>query len=763
MRSRWAAPTLPAIQGSAGVGAGVVLAEVLISSKKYACETCIKGHRSSACKHTDRPLFEIKKKGRPVTQCEHCRELRKTKQVHVKCICELKEQPSSTPTPTGAKPKKKSTPVLPPHAAFPHGVPAECTTPSPSDSEQGGSAPSASGCSCKAGIGDCHCCTPRKRPGQRRSLPPPTSNNISTSSATILPSNSPSPTLPPHCNPPPLNPRTSPPLGTAPSSQTRAPSPGSSSQARVQSHHILARIAELRPVLPRLSPRDAALQAQAGGQHDLFHGNGHGHHVPGAPHLHTEHFSPYGRAYDLALQGHEGTSAGGFYQQDGRSVESLLSGTSLRSVSSLSGRSTHPDGTKGAATHFPSLGQKGTKSPKEGQSSKGHSQRSASFDGQPGTFGGYFGVAAPTRLQEVEWRLPPSLSRSSGNTDAPTYPRSEPSFPLSEELRPEAAYPRSDGVYPRITEAPRARSEDGFPVDLGMRMRMCGCGDGCACPGCSLHAGTSTRPSSSSNNANSASPTTSSDGQQHCTDAACGGACLDCTILGLQDFSAVVGFSGAQADLPSKQEGEMTLEGFPTRARGELRLEGYDVDADVERYGKDFDVELDMEGYDAGLAYGENTSTYEQIDEWIREVEALPPPSGPGQAPFEFGEGDPVFEFEANPGAKGAGAGGADGAGAVPEWGAVQMFDLNLDATTTTAASRRSHGGLAGGSPDPNAHPHGAGRSSSTTSSEVAGAVFGVAGGHAPAREARGHPGTAAAMELDHLLPPYMAEQAPFF
>ncbi|KAF9483323.1 transcription factor, partial [Pholiota conissans] len=53
-------------------------------------ETCIKGHRSSACKHTDRPLFEIKKKGRPVTQCEHCRELRKTKQVHVKCICEPK-------------------------------------------------------------------------------------------------------------------------------------------------------------------------------------------------------------------------------------------------------------------------------------------------------------------------------------------------------------------------------------------------------------------------------------------------------------------------------------------------------------------------------------------------------------------------------------------------------------------------------------------------------------------------------------------------
>ena len=54
-------------------------------------ETCIKGHRSSSCRHTDRPLFEIKKKGRPVTQCEHCRELRKTKQVHVKCMCGAKE------------------------------------------------------------------------------------------------------------------------------------------------------------------------------------------------------------------------------------------------------------------------------------------------------------------------------------------------------------------------------------------------------------------------------------------------------------------------------------------------------------------------------------------------------------------------------------------------------------------------------------------------------------------------------------------------
>ncbi|KAI8967425.1 hypothetical protein BDF20DRAFT_829649, partial [Mycotypha africana] len=45
------------------------------------------GHRSSKCKHTDRPIYEIRKKGRPVTQCTYCRELRKTRQIHIKCPC----------------------------------------------------------------------------------------------------------------------------------------------------------------------------------------------------------------------------------------------------------------------------------------------------------------------------------------------------------------------------------------------------------------------------------------------------------------------------------------------------------------------------------------------------------------------------------------------------------------------------------------------------------------------------------------------------
>jgi hypothetical protein len=50
-------------------------------------ESCIKGHRSSSCKHANRPLFEIKKKGRPISQCEKCRELRQSKRVHSKCLC----------------------------------------------------------------------------------------------------------------------------------------------------------------------------------------------------------------------------------------------------------------------------------------------------------------------------------------------------------------------------------------------------------------------------------------------------------------------------------------------------------------------------------------------------------------------------------------------------------------------------------------------------------------------------------------------------
>lgn len=60
---------------------------MIVSGAKHACATCIRGHRSSSCTHADRPLFEIRKKGRPVSQCPHCRDLRKIKSCHTKCEC----------------------------------------------------------------------------------------------------------------------------------------------------------------------------------------------------------------------------------------------------------------------------------------------------------------------------------------------------------------------------------------------------------------------------------------------------------------------------------------------------------------------------------------------------------------------------------------------------------------------------------------------------------------------------------------------------
>ncbi|MBW0475881.1 hypothetical protein O181_015596 [Austropuccinia psidii MF-1] len=60
---------------------------VIIDGKKFACGACIKGHRSTSCNHTNRTLVEIGKKGRPPTQCNHCRELRKINKVHTKCVC----------------------------------------------------------------------------------------------------------------------------------------------------------------------------------------------------------------------------------------------------------------------------------------------------------------------------------------------------------------------------------------------------------------------------------------------------------------------------------------------------------------------------------------------------------------------------------------------------------------------------------------------------------------------------------------------------
>ncbi|KAL0256668.1 transcriptional activator haa1 [Diplodia seriata] len=63
----------------------------IVNGEKYACESCIKGHRVSGCTHSDRPLKHINPKGRPVKQCEHCQKARKTKSHHARCDCGTKK------------------------------------------------------------------------------------------------------------------------------------------------------------------------------------------------------------------------------------------------------------------------------------------------------------------------------------------------------------------------------------------------------------------------------------------------------------------------------------------------------------------------------------------------------------------------------------------------------------------------------------------------------------------------------------------------
>ncbi|KAI1101266.1 hypothetical protein F4804DRAFT_347785 [Jackrogersella minutella] len=60
---------------------------MLIDGEKYACEACVRGHRVSNCQHADRQLQHINKKGRPVSQCQHCRAMRKSRSSHIKCDC----------------------------------------------------------------------------------------------------------------------------------------------------------------------------------------------------------------------------------------------------------------------------------------------------------------------------------------------------------------------------------------------------------------------------------------------------------------------------------------------------------------------------------------------------------------------------------------------------------------------------------------------------------------------------------------------------
>jgi len=128
-----------------------------VNDQKFACESCIKGHRSSSCQHTDRPLFEIKKKGRPVSQCERCRELRKTKRMHNKCTCacgsSAESQQPQVATPSSSK-SRRFKPIAP---ALPNGLKSLLPELTESTPMAGPSSNDSSSSSCGCGAPGCLC------------------------------------------------------------------------------------------------------------------------------------------------------------------------------------------------------------------------------------------------------------------------------------------------------------------------------------------------------------------------------------------------------------------------------------------------------------------------------------------------------------------------------------------------------------------------------------------------------------------------------
>lgn len=84
---------------------------IFIKDEAFACEKCIRGHRTATCKHDTRPLKKVEK-GRPKTQCESCRLERKHNKRHLKCFHMN----------TAAKDKVKPTSFISDNNVLPHTI-----------------------------------------------------------------------------------------------------------------------------------------------------------------------------------------------------------------------------------------------------------------------------------------------------------------------------------------------------------------------------------------------------------------------------------------------------------------------------------------------------------------------------------------------------------------------------------------------------------------------------------------------------------------
>lgn len=75
--------------------------QIFKDGQKWACRSCITGHRSSKCVHEERELFPIAKKGRPSTasKCKACREQHQQNVKdghHSPLVCKCETGPSRT-------------------------------------------------------------------------------------------------------------------------------------------------------------------------------------------------------------------------------------------------------------------------------------------------------------------------------------------------------------------------------------------------------------------------------------------------------------------------------------------------------------------------------------------------------------------------------------------------------------------------------------------------------------------------------------------
>ncbi|KAI5369760.1 Putative copper fist DNA-binding domain-containing protein [Septoria linicola] len=130
---------------------------------KWACQSCLKGHRVSGCNHTDRELTLVPKKGRPVTQCQHCRLERKKRSAHVKCDCGEADKPHH--------PKEKCIHLREAEERAKAGLPDDTSIKLEEDSAHLTAVAEEQGCCCHHG-GKCSCSLIKKDPTSKGSSPP---------------------------------------------------------------------------------------------------------------------------------------------------------------------------------------------------------------------------------------------------------------------------------------------------------------------------------------------------------------------------------------------------------------------------------------------------------------------------------------------------------------------------------------------------------------------------------------------------------------